>query len=47
MFDRDDVRIGSLEDVFYDERDAEPEWFAIGVGLLGRKLVLVRRVLPA
>ena len=41
MLDRDGDRIGSLEAVFYDSSDSEPEWLGIGVGLLGRKLVLV------
>ena len=36
-----DAHVGTLEDVFYDERDSEPDWFAIGTGLLGRRLVLV------
>jgi hypothetical protein len=41
VLDRDGDRIGSLEAVFYDSSDSEPEWLGIGVGLLGRKLVLV------
>jgi hypothetical protein len=41
VLDRNDERIGSLQEVFYGAGDDEPEWLGIGIGLLGRKLVLV------
>jgi hypothetical protein len=41
VFDRDDERIGTFEAVFYGAGDVEAEWLAIGVGLLGRRLVVV------
>ena len=34
-------KIGSVEEIFYDEETREPEWLGIGTGLLGTKRVLV------
>jgi stress response protein YsnF len=34
-------KIGSVEEVFYDEQTNQPEWIGIGTGFLGTKRVLV------
>ncbi len=41
VYDRDGDKIGSVEEVFYDERTNQPEWLGIGTGFFGTKRVLV------
>jgi hypothetical protein len=42
VLDRSGARIGSLEEVFHDgSRDGDPAWLGVGIGLLGRRMVLV------
>ena len=37
----DGDKIGSVEEVFYDEQTQQPEWIGIGTGFFGNKRVLV------
>ncbi len=37
----DGDKIGSVEEVFYDEQTRQPEWIGIGTGFFGNKRVLV------
>ena len=42
VVDRDGQKIGSIEDVYYDDQTGRAEWIGIGVGIFGLK----RRVVP-
>jgi hypothetical protein len=37
MFDRDGSKVGTIEDVFADERTGNPAWVTVSSGLFGRK----------
>jgi len=37
----DGDKIGSLEEIFYDEQTGKPEWIGVGTGFFGTKRVLV------
>ena len=41
LYSQDDKKIASVEDVFLDDQTGGPEWLRLGVGLFGRKNVLV------
>jgi uncharacterized protein (TIGR02271 family) len=41
VYDANGDKIGSVEEIFYDEQTREPEWIGIGTGLFGTKRVLV------
>jgi stress response protein YsnF len=41
VLDSSGEKIGSVEEVFYDEQTNQPEWIGIGTGFLGTKRVLV------
>ena len=41
VYDSDGDKIGSVEDIFYDEQTNQPEWISIGTGFFGTKRVLV------
>ena len=41
VYDSAGEKIGSVEEIFYDEQTGEPEWIGIGTGFLGTKRVLV------
>ena len=41
VYSHDGEKIGTVEEIFYDEETNEPEWLGIGTGLLGTKRVLV------
>jgi stress response protein YsnF len=41
VLDTSGEKIGSVEEVFYDEQTNRPEWIGIGTGFLGTKRVLV------
>ena len=41
VFDGSGEKIGSVDEIFYDEQTGKPEWLGIGTGLLGSKRVLV------
>ena len=41
VYDVNGDKIGTVEEIFYDEETREPEWIGIGTGLLGTKRVLV------
>jgi uncharacterized protein (TIGR02271 family) len=41
VYDADGKKIGSVEEIFYDEQTREPEWIGIGTGFFGTKRVLV------
>jgi uncharacterized protein (TIGR02271 family) len=41
VYDASGDKIGSVEEIFYDEDTREPEWIGIGVGFFGTKRVLV------
>ena len=41
VYDAEREKIGSVEEIFYDERTGRPEWIGIGTGLFGTKRVLV------
>jgi stress response protein YsnF len=41
VYDSAGEKIGSVEEVFYDEQTRRPEWIGIGTGFLGTKRVLV------
>jgi stress response protein YsnF len=41
VLDSSGEKIGSVEEVFYDEQTKRPEWIGIGTGFLGTKRVLV------
>ncbi len=41
VYDRDGEKIGSVEEIFYDEQSNQPEWIGIGTGFFGTKRVLV------
>ncbi len=41
VYSSDGEKIGSVDEIFYDEATNEPEWVSVGTGLLGRKTVLV------
>jgi len=41
VYSYDDEKIGSVEEVYYDEATRRPEWIGIGTGFLGMKRVLV------
>jgi hypothetical protein len=42
VVDQDGERIGTVEDVYYDETGGHPAWIGVGTGLLGTK----RRAVP-
>jgi hypothetical protein len=37
VYDSDDQKIGSIEDIFYDTQSRRPEWMAVKTGLFGMK----------
>jgi uncharacterized protein (TIGR02271 family) len=41
VFDTTGDKIGSVEELFYDEQTGQPEWIGIGTGFFGTKRVLV------
>src|SRR3712207_9055509 len=41
VYDSAGEKIGSVEEIFYDEDTNRPEWIGIGTGLFGTKRVLV------
>ena len=41
VYSSDGEKIGSVEEIFYDEETNQPEWVSVGTGFLGRKTVLV------
>src|SRR5215217_2792296 len=41
VYDRNGDKIGSVEEIFYDEGSRRPEWIGIGTGFFGTKRVLV------
>jgi hypothetical protein len=41
VYDSADERIGSVEEIFYDDSSGRPEWIGIGTGFLRLKRVLV------
>ncbi len=41
VYDSDGDKIGSVEDIYYDEQTNQPEWIGIGTGFFGTKRVLV------
>ena len=41
VYDGSGEKIGSVDEIFYDEQTGKPEWLGIGTGLLGTKRVLV------
>ena len=41
VYDRDGDKIGSVEEIFYDETSRRPEWIGVGTGFFGTKRVLV------
>lgn len=41
VYDSAGERIGSVEEIFYDQETGRPEWIGIGTGFLGTKRVLV------
>jgi uncharacterized protein (TIGR02271 family) len=41
VYDSAGEKIGSVEEIFYDEGTSRPEWIGIGTGFLGTKRVLV------
>ena len=41
VYDRDGDKIGSVEEIFYDDASRQPEWIGVGTGFFGTKRVLV------
>jgi uncharacterized protein (TIGR02271 family) len=41
VYSSDGEKIGSVEEIFYDEQTNQPEWVGIGTGFFGTKRVLV------
>ncbi len=41
VYSSDGEKIGKVEEVFYDEETRQPEWVAVGTGVLGTKTALV------
>ena len=41
VFDRSGDKIGTVEEIFYDDQTQRPEWIGIGTGFFGTKRVLV------
>lgn len=41
VYDADGDKIGTVEEIFYDEQTNVPEWIGIGTGFFGTKRVLV------
>ena len=41
VYDSDGDKIGSVDEIFYDEDTNQPEWIGIGTGFFGTKRVLV------
>jgi uncharacterized protein (TIGR02271 family) len=41
VYAADGGKIGSIEEIFVDEQTGQPEWLALGAGMLGSKRVLV------
>ena len=41
VYDSAGEKIGSVEEIFYDEQTNQPEWIGIGTGFFGTKRVLV------
>ncbi|MDQ3874066.1 MAG: PRC and DUF2382 domain-containing protein, partial [Actinomycetota bacterium] len=41
VYSSDGDKIGSVEEIFYDEQTNQPEWIGIGTGFFGTKRVLV------
>jgi uncharacterized protein (TIGR02271 family) len=41
VYSSDGEKIGSVEEIFYDEETNQPEWVSVGTGFLGRKTALV------
>jgi uncharacterized protein (TIGR02271 family) len=41
VYSSDGEKIGEVEEIFYDEATYRPEWIGIGVGLFGKKRLLV------
>jgi sporulation protein YlmC with PRC-barrel domain len=41
VFDKTGEKIGSIEDIYIDDRTREPEWVGLGTGFLGMKHAIV------
>ena len=41
VYSSDGDKIGSVEEIFYDEETNQPEWVSVGTGFLGRNTALV------
>ena len=41
VYDSADEKIGTVEEIFFDEQTRQPEWVGIGTGFFGTKRVLV------
>ena len=41
VYDTDGEKIGTVEEIFYDEQTRQPEWLGIGTGFFGTKRALV------
>ena len=41
VYDDSGEKIGSVDEIFWDEETRQPEWIGVGTGLLGTKRVLV------
>ena len=41
VYDAEGEKIGSVEEIYYDEQTGQPEWIGIGTGFFGTKRVLV------
>ena len=41
VFDRSGDKIGTVEEIFYDDQTQKPEWIGVGTGFFGTKRVLV------
>jgi hypothetical protein len=42
VYSADGEKIGSVEEIYYDDQSGEPEWVGLGTGFLGMK----RKVVP-
>ena len=41
VYAADGGKIGKIEEIFVDEQTGQPEWLALGTGMMGTKRVLV------
>jgi Domain of unknown function (DUF2382)/PRC-barrel domain len=41
VYASDGEKVGSVDEIFYDEQTQQPEWVSLGTGFLGRKTALV------